>query len=494
MSNNRNKKARPFLVVELLNSFSKRELADLADFVSCNYHNTDTHATALLNVLRKEVVHKKDFDGAAQSIVYRATFPEKTTPKDTLNQQQKGLLLAKMTILLRLVEAFLTYEALEKSTVCKSELLYNQLLERRQFWLFNRHITKDTKALSAQTEKGIEEYAHQFKMQSAILNYLHQKGLIITEDNLPALIENLDIYYLLNKLELHGTCVSLMQFSAKKTYDLSPMEAIKPLLNLPQYANHPFIHIHRVALDLLEKDTIELYEKLIELLNTHQSHISLNNLNNFYKIVVNFCSKKIKEGHSEFYREVFDLYRIMDDKNLLTEGNYMPVGKLKNIITVSCKVGEFNWAKETIEKYRPNLEKDHANSVYHFNMGAVAFYQNDFKTALSHFIRVEKVNLAYDINCRIMLLKSHYELDHEYDERTIRTFLLSERFIQSHKGLITRDKKAYKNFVRILINVYNTRHGAGKMTPEKIQRKLEKLEFVSDKKWLEEKIEGLGNS
>ena len=160
---------------------------------------------------------------------------------------------------------------------------------------------------------------------------------------------------------------------------------------------------------------------------------------------------------------------------------------------MSCRLNEFDWAKETIQKYRPNLEKDHANSVYHFNMGAVAFYQNDFKTALSHFIRVEKFNLAYDINCRIMLLKSHYELDHEYDERTIRTFLLSERFIQSHKGLITRDKKAYKNFVRILINIYNTRHGAGKMTPEKVKRKLEKLEFVSDKKWLEEKIAGLSS-
>ncbi len=91
-----------------------------------------------------------------------------------------------------------------------------------------------------------------------------------------------------------------------------------------------------------------------------------------------------------------------------------------------------------------------------------------------------------------MPLKFHYELDVECDERTIRTFLLSERFIQSHKGLITRDKKAYKNFVRILINIYNTRHGAGKMTVEKIKKKLEKLEFVSDKKWLEEKIERLG--
>ncbi len=479
------------MVIELLNSFSKRELVNLGNFVSCNYHNTDTHVVALLNVLREEVIHKKKFDDMVQCVVYRATFTKKTAPKKILNQRQREALRAKMTILLRLIERFLTYEALNKNTAYGADLLYEQLLQRGQFWLFNRHIAKDTKTLNAKSEKGIEDYAHQFKMQSALLKYLHQKGLVITKDNLPELIKNLDIYYLLNKLELHGTCIALTHFSAKKSYDFTPMKAVDALLEIPEYANHPLIRIHRVALDLLENNTIELYEKLIALLNTYESSISPKNLNNFYKIAGNFCGKKIKEGNSKYYRKAFDLYLVMDDKNLLMEDSYMPVGKLKNIITLSCRLNEFIWAEKTIEKYRPNLEKVHADSVYQFNMGAVAFYQKDFKTALSHFIRVEKVNLAYDIDCRIMLLKSHYELDKEYDERTIRTFLLSERFIQSHKGLTSNNKKAYKNFVRILINIYNMRHGVGKMTPEKIRRKLEKLEYVSDKQWLLKKIEEL---
>jgi len=491
MSKKSNKRGGRFLVVDLLNSFSKSELADLGSFVACDYHNTDVQIVYLLEGLIQEVIHKKAFDDAAQCVVYRATFPKKAIPKKSLNAQQKGSLLAKMTILLRLVETFLMYEELKENGACKTELLYPQLLRRKQFSLFHRNMTKDDKVLKIKTNKDVRDYTQKFKIESEHLLYLHHKELLRTEDNMPELIESLDVGYLINKLKVYISCVALAQISAKKTYDMQPLEATAPLLNLSQYAKHPLIHIHRVALDLLQKDTPTLYEELIKLLDVNEQYISNKDFNDLYKIAGNFCSKKIKQGNSEFYQHAFNLYRIMDDKNLLKENNFMPTGKLKNIITVSCKVGEFNWAKETIEKYRPNLEKAHANSVYHFNVGAVAFYQNDFKTALSHFIRVEKVNLAYDINCRIMLLKSHYELDHEYDERSIRTFLLSERFIQSHKGLIMRDKKAYKNFVRILINVYNTRHGAGKMTPERVRRKLEKLEFVSDKKWLEEKIEGL---
>lgn len=479
------------MVVELLKSLSKSELTDLRSFVTCDYHNTDVQIVHLLEALRRNVIHKEEFDDAAQCTVYRFTFPEKAAPKKTLTSAQKGSLLTKMTFLLRLVEKFLMNEELKQNGACKTELLYPQLLQRKQFALFSRNMTRDNKTLNAKTTKGVKDYAQRFNMKAVTLDYLLQKELLIKEDNLPELIESLDIYYLINKLEFHVMCISLTNFSAQKSYDYAPMEAVSPLLNLPQYANHPLIHTYQVAADLLKNGTFELYEKLIELLDTHDESIADNDLSNFYEIAIGFCTKKIKKGHSKYYQQIFDLFQIMDSKNLLTEGNFMQVGKLKNIITVSCKVREFDWAKETIEKYHTNLEKAHADNVYHFNMGLVAFYKNDFKTALSHFIRVEKFNLAYDMDCRVMLLKSHYELDGEYDERTIRTFLMSERFIQGHKGLIIRDKKAYKNFVRILINIYNTRHNAGKMTPEKVQRKLEKLEFVSDKQWLEEKIEGL---
>jgi len=486
-----NKKPRPFLLIELLNAFSERELTDLSHFITCEYFNTDIHAVTLLTALRKEVIHKKVFDNKTQCSVFQKVFPEKPCPKDTLNKQQKSFLLAKMNVLIRLAETFLRHEALQQNEACKTELLFDKLLEKNQFSLFKRHVTRIQKALNEQSAKGIDEYALQFKMEKGIFDHLHKKGQLVRKDNLPELIKNLDIYYLLNKLDLHGTCISLTDFSAKKTYDYTPIKAIQALLELPQYKQHPLIRMYLIGLDLLENNTPESYQQLVELLDSKSMFISRGNLNYFYMIAANFCGKEIRAGKTEYYRSMFELYKKMEEKDLLREGNFIPVGTLKNVITMSCKLGEFDWAKATIEKYHSALEKQHADSVYHFNMGIVAFYQNDFRTALSHFIRVEKVNLAYDINCRVMILKTHYELDEEYDERTIRTLLLFERFVQSHKGLITKDKKAYKNFVRILINIYNTRHGAGKMTKEKIKRKLDKLEFVSDKKWLLEKIEAL---
>ena len=460
--------------------------------MASKYFNTDRYVTALLAILIEEVIHKKEFDREIQSMVYQFVFPEKSKPGKVLTVQQKSFILVKMNLLIRLAKHFLCHEGLKENEICRTELLYEKLLERNQFLLFNREFTKDKKTLNAKSAKGVNDYAQQFKMELGKLNYLHRRGHILKEDNLPELIGHLDIYYLLSKLNLHTTCLALNRVRTGKMYDYAPMEAIQALMDLPQYRAHPLIRLHRMAIDLSETDDVDTYHQFLKLLDEYYDAIPVKDLNNFYKVAVNVCSSKIREGHTAFYEYAFELYQTMDHKNLLIEGNFMPVAKLKNMVTLSCRLNEFEWATEMIKKYQPVLEKEYAKSVYHFTMGVVAFYQHDFKAALSHFIRVEKVNIAYDINCRILLLKSHYELDKEYDERTIRIFLISERFVNKNKALVSKDKKAYKNFVRILINIYNIRHGAGKMTPEKVKKKLEKLEFVSDKKWLEEKCREIG--
>lgn len=130
--------------------------------------------------------------------------------------------------------------------------------------------------------------------------------------------------------------------------------------------------------------------------------------------------------------------------------------------------------------------------MYHFNLGVISFYMDDIKIAINHFIRVEKINIEYDVIGRLFLLKCHYLTDKEYDERTIRRFMSDERyFVRTIKEIDDTNRKRYKNFVRILINIYNTRHGAGRMTKEKVERKLERLEFVYDKEWLLKQIEAL---
>ncbi len=479
------------LLIDLLNSFSEIELNRFSRFVNAAYFNTDQYVTKLLDLLQTHIIRQTAFNTISQSKIFQQLNYKSEIVGTTLNKRQNKILHAKMSDLLKLAKKFLYIETIQELTASEKELLYRRLLDKKQYQLITRSLAKDKKLLRHITAKDIAYYNFSFQVEKAKFMQMHQTGLLLKKDNLPELTESLDLYYILNKLSLHVAALSLANASAQKEYDFSAMEAIAPLLDLPQYANQPLVKIYRCVIKLIQAGNDTIYHQLLTLLEEHASVIPQHNLNDFYIAASNFSSAQIRKGNVTYSKKLFQLYKIMDAKNLIIESGFVPIKKLKNAITLSCKVKEFEWAKMMIDKYRPAIKKGQRDSVWHFNSGLIAFYQNDFKTAISHFIRVDKINLAYDVDCKIILLKSHYEMDKDYDERTMRIFRSAAQFIKNNKLLPKAHKKGYQNLINIVISLYRFRHKAGKQSLERIRKKLEGFDMVGDKEWLLEKIQML---
>ncbi len=481
-------KLHDFLCIELLKKFTEKELEGLKYFVECRYFNSDKYVIKLLDVLKLHIINQNNFTHKLYCNVFEKVFSEKVEGNN-LNPAQKKRFNNKLNLLLRLVEDFLTIEALHDNPAYRSDLLYQKILEKRQFKLFNRHVKREKKHLVSQLQKDIEHYRHQHSIEKNVLDYLYLTGQLNKFDNLPELTYSIDVEFIINKLSTHITQLYLEEVNAKN-YDTSSINAIDTLIKLPQYAAHPLIHIYVRAIRMIKTQSETDYHELLELLYSHAASISKKDLNGFYVAATNFCAQKIQSGVFD-YRELSDLYKVMDEKNILIEEGFIPVNKLKNVVVMGCRVSDFSWAIEMTEKYQPFVEKSVRESVYHFNLGMIAFYQKDYKKALYRFVRVESVNFNYDVNCRVMIMKAHYETDQEYDERTLQIFRSTEKYFNENQQLTPRNKKAYKNFIRTLINVYRVRHRATKMTLEGIKKKLEKQEVNSDKQWLMEKVEEL---
>lgn len=475
--------ARYFILIDLLDSFSKSEMKDFKHFVASSYFNTDKGVKKLLTILTRDIIGKRAFDEVVQLKVYQELFGKEHLTKNVLPEGQKKFLRAKMSLLTDLAKRFLTIEALDKNLTCKTELLNKALLDKRQFLLFNRLLKKNKKILREHQPKEIKEYALDFQLEFSHMNYLYQQGVILKEDNFPALIKSLDTYYLLNKLKFYSTICSIMNVTPK-SYDLEALEVITPLLDLPIYANNPLIILYRSIIQLMQTHQEVNYLDLLNLLNKYESFIPKNYLIDFYNVACNFCARQIRLGKVNYHREVFELYKKMNIKQLLIETDFIQITKLKNVVSLSAQIGEFEWAVGIINKYCHFVKKEERTSVYHFNLGVIEFYKTNYKLAISHFIRVEKLNLMYDLDAKILLLKSYYLMDREYDERTLQIFRSAERFVLTNKSMPIAHKKSYKNFIQILINLYRARHGVGKRTLESIQEKMEKMDFITDKKWL----------
>jgi len=473
----KSKKKHHFVCIELLKKFSEKEIERLIFFVESLYFNSDLYIVKLLEVLKKQVLDEPYFNNALQRMVYEHVFDKKIAITG-LNVSQKQQLNHKLSALLRLVERFLVVEGLEEHQAYYNDILLQKILMKKQFKLFNRYVKRNKKQLKTQSKKDIQYYEHLQKIEKKVLEYLYLNGQLNIKDNLPKLNYNLDMTYIIDKFSLHITLLHLEEVTLKK-YDASSIEAMEKLINLPQYAVHPLICIYLAIIDFTKAPNEASYHQLLLLLDIHTSAISKENLNGFYVLATNFCIRQIQTGEFD-YRQLFDLYKIMYEKDLLIENNFISINKLKTVVAVGCRVGEFEWIMGIVEKYQPFVEKVVRKSVYHFNLGVVAFYQKDYEKALHHFIRVESVNFNYDLNCRVIMMKTHYEVDREYDERTQQIYRSAEKYFNENKQLTPKKKKAYKNFIRTLINLYRIRHRATRMRLEDLKAKLELQEVNSD--------------
>lgn len=480
---------RSFLCINLLKSFSTKEIEDLGHIVSCRYFNTDQYVVKLFEVLKKIVLNKNAFTEELQLKVCQKVFGDIPVSNNSLNKKQKGILNAKMNLLLRLAEQLLSIEAMETDNI--SELLYPKLLEKQQAQLFNRHINRLKKSLENESIRGISYYNLNYKLAFTTINHSHSINKLPDLKDFSNLEYNLDMHYLLNKLFIHMSVFSLHSQKNKSAYDFTSLTAIDQLLSLPVYANHSLITVCKANINLVKNRTDESFTNLINTLEKHKEKISVDILRANYTSATNYCAIQIASGNLSYRGHIFKLYKIMHKKNLLIDNGIVSIQILKNFLTMACRNNAFLLAETLIHYYKDFLPNAVKESVCFFLWGVIAFHQKNYEAAHESFTKVEQVNLNFDINTRTLLLKCLYEKEKDYNEYTMTAFRSAERFFKLNKQLPKRNKKAYFNFIKLLIALYRVRNGVGSRTLEWITQQLELQDVNSDTHWLLEKIEEL---
>lgn len=480
---------RKYISIELLNSFSDKELEGFSNFISYYYFNADKSLVKLFEQLKKYVIGKPVQLFNYEVKIYNNVFSD-LEENNKINIKQRKRLNSKLTAITRLAEKFLCINALDKSNFCKKELLYDELLNKKQYELFNRKINSDKRELKQIELKDSSFYYQAHKIEEYIFTSNYQNDLIALKNNLKEQKQYLDLYYILEKLSIYISMLSI-GITTQKVFDYETIEPLWDLVDSADYKNIPLVKAYKFTILLLKNQTITEYNKLIDLLNEFRDVLPAQTLITLYNVALNFCIKQLSTGKFTFF-DLFEIYNKLDEQNLFLEENLMPVSKLKNVLTIGCRTGNFKWAQHILTKYYSFIRKPVRESVNQFNLGLIAFYKKNFDAALKHFIKVDKVSLTYDVDCRIMMLKAHYEIDKEYDERTVQIYRSTEKYFVESKALSSSNKKAYKNFVRMLINLYRIKHKETKMTAESFSKKLDTQQFNSDKNWLIGKLKEIG--
>jgi len=470
-------------LVKLLKSLNEEEIVGFGEFITCSYFNKDKDCVRLWEILKATYLGRTKGETTKEELFFRL-YPEKKKVNSTIG--------VKLTTLTRLAERFLTIRQLEAKSVLGQHLLLKSFLEKDVKTHFQSSFTRG-RAVNPPGDLGdAEAYYYRYLFEKDYFAFSIAEGKQLHRFNLQDMADAFEIYTISTKMYLWLEILNF-QGAFQYEYDFSIFNYMETYLRKSKFIEVPIIKVFYTALCVKrEPENTQHFKQLKKYLSEMNDILNNNIKTQLYRIINNHCILKIIQGESEYLNEAFENYKIMLKYNVLTDSKYITIRTFKNCVSMACKLKEFDWTDNFIKKYIKQIDPVFRDSVYHFNQGALYFYQENYEKAVYHLIRMEDVEITYNTNARFLLIKSYYELDKTYYERTEQISRSFMEYMRQNKVHSTRQKQGYINFTKILIGIYRIKHRFGNRSIDVVRKRLDKYEVISDKKWLLEKIGELG--
>lgn len=388
----------------------------------------------------------------------------------------------------KLAENFLAQLVYESSPVSASNNLLKITNERDIEKLF---YTAKKKAFSAQKNAPFRNAAfhyEQYKLETE-LHLIYEKQERTSQNLLPA-VKYLDYFYLSEKLRFYCTLLTYKNVVNAQDEMLFINEILSHL-EQQSYDDVPAVKVyHQALITLLNPQEEAHYFKFNELLSKYTAQFPAEEGRNLYILAQNYCIKKVNAGDSHFLEELLKLYKeLISNKLIFKESLHEPEvlspWTYKNIITVSLRVGELDWALNFIENFRNHIPELYRENAYIYNLSKYNFHLKNYDKVISLLIDVDYQGVFYMLDAKSLLLKTYYEIG---ENPALTSLMDSFKVLLNRKKTVAANyRKIYKNLIKYIKKLRSIRDG-GSLKIEDVEKQLEAEKQVADITWLREKI------
>lgn len=464
--------------VKLLKTFSEQDLKQFERFLHSPYHNRSQQCIDVFDALLHYLTKKRVED------LSKAALCDKIF-KDTKKINTLEVILSKLT---RLAEEFIVLEHLDKKPYMKKHLLLDELLERQNLEYFKKTVNSTIDKHERTERRGEQFYSEKYLLHNDFHKYMVLTNKKQSWQSLNDTIRSLDEFYLIERLRL--------LYESENYKNLYPIERSEQeidttteLLKLDGIKENPMIALKYMMLLTVRDGEEEYFEQLLNLLDKHYLNIPKEELLSLYTVMNNFCITKIVNGDTNYHQILFAIKKQQAEQGALFQGKYISAQLIKNIISVSATISEFEWAEKFLDSHTDYVMPGIRNSVYHYNKGILSFYQKDFKAAMDHLNQTDKMDLSFELGRKTVLLRTYYELDESLAfDALCKSF---KEYVRSQKGMPARLKKAYINFTIVLRKIDSLRRSKDSEKIKNLLEKINKYEYLTNKPWLIEKLKEL---
>ncbi|TVQ50115.1 MAG: hypothetical protein EA362_03220 [Saprospirales bacterium] len=467
-------------LVKVLSHFNTVELNRLEKFITSPYFNVNK---SLIKLFEELVSGIKDLSLSEISKLdlYNSIFPGDKFSDSRFRKSCSDLL--------KLVEEFLAIEEYRRNPLHQATYLMQSISGRKLEPLFNS-VLKSTRRLSSrQYEVAASYYYHQYEIEK---NYYNMLGSEIKRDsgfNLEQIAENLDYFYMAEKLRYYASALSWRNV-VTEDYQMLFMDEILGHIEKSDYSQIPQISVHLAVLKVYQQpEKEEHYYHLKSEIFRNIDRFPPMEARDIFLAALNFCIKRINQADQKFLEETLILYQYGLEKEYLFINGELTPWTFKNIVVVALRLKEFDWTEAFINQFSTYLNEEQRENAVTFNLARLYLYKKDFEKVLELLREVEFEDFSYALGAKVMLMVSYYDLD-EIDP--LLSFLSSFRVFLNRKKnqLPEQRRKNYLNTIKYTQKLA-TLNPNDRQAISKLKKELEDAKNVADIQWLLEKANEL---
>jgi hypothetical protein len=382
-----------------------------------------------------------------------------------------------MSSLMKLINRFMAVEQLEKEPFVAEVLTLRRAESENRFGVLKNRGKRLKRILEKYPHQGSDYHWADFKLHSIYGYYRNAYEDRSDAAPLQQMLYSLDRYYAVEKLR-HACHLTANSMLMNTSFDFGFLDAVLDYINSPTgqnaLANDKSIDCYyHILMSLREPEEVAHYEKMRYYMNESFDSFPLNEQRDIFTFANNYCISRINAGDKSFIRELFELYRrglnneIIFENGILSEWNY------KNIVTLGCSSGEYEWTENFIEKNYHRLPESQRDNAYALNKAQFFYSRGLYKEAGELLRQVEDSDVKYHLARVLLEVRIAYDQQEtSYLLNQLETFRL---YVQRHRKISPADKKRYINYARLSKQLATLRHQEEYMGKEQFSQKLQLL-------------------
>jgi hypothetical protein len=465
-------------LLAILSDFNKIEQNRLRKFVISPYFNANPQIVTYFDILTEYI------NASFKKKLNKELIWKKIYSNDNYNDVRFRKLNSE---LLKLTESYLAQEMYEENQINKATYLLEAVNKRKFEKLYNSSVRTAKHLVEQEPYKDPKFYYNQFEVERHLYDISQSEINRSDKSNSEKIINNLDHFYLAEKMRLY-CAIKLRQRFVSHDYKLLFIDEIIEHIELYKYENVPYIHIYYNIYKTIESDNDEGYKKLKELTEKYIDEFSLQEQQQIYFYMLNYCIKRVNSNEKDFLKEFHNLFIFLLNNDLIYESGQLSPWKFKNAVLNALRYGEFKWAENFVKVYSEKLSGEYRENAVSYNLALVYFYQKKYEKVIDQLQSVEYEDIAYNLGSKSMLIAVYYELD-EFDvlNSLLDTF---KTYLTRHKELGKERCDSYLSLIKFVKKLVKIIPG-DLVLINQLKNDIELEKNTSSKTWLLEKVNDL---